>query len=85
MKERYMENETLAKSNNKKTIKEHTKDLLYQLRIFKSIYPNILSKEMWGLLKRAVVYHDLGKINSKLPKKTYKQGICECRHRTIVP
>ena len=68
-----MENETLAKSNNKKTIKEHTKDLLYQLRIFKSIYPNILSKEMWGLLKRSVVYHDLGKINSKFQNKLYKK------------
>lgn len=68
-----MENEALAKSNNKKTIKEHTRDLLYQLHIFKFIYPNILSKDIWGLLKRAVVYHDLGKINSKFQNKLYKK------------
>ena len=67
-----MENEALAKSNNKKTIKEHTRDLLYQFRILKSIYPYILTKEDWGILKRGAVYHDLGKINSKFQNKLYR-------------
>lgn len=67
-----MENEALAKSNSKKTIKEHTRDLLYQFQILKSIYPYILPKENWGILKRTVVYHDLGKINSKFQNKLYR-------------
>ena len=56
-----MENKALAKSDGEKTIKEHTKDLLRQLHILKELYPDILSKENWGLLKRAAIYHDLGK------------------------
>lgn len=68
-----MENKALAKSDGEKTIKEHTKDLLCQLHILKSIYPDILSKENWGLLEIAVIYHDLGKINSKFQNKIYKK------------
>ena len=67
-----MENEALAKSNNKKTIKDHTRDLLYQFRILKSIYPYILAKEDWEILRRGAVYHDLGKINSKFQNKLYR-------------
>lgn len=68
-----MKNKALAKSDGEKTIKEHTKDLLRQLHILKELYPDILSKENWGLLKRAAIYHDLGKINSKFQNKIYKR------------
>ena len=67
-----MENLYLAKSKPEKTIKEHTQDLLNQLKILKEIYPFILSKENWELLDYAVKYHDLGKINTKFQNKLYK-------------
>jgi CRISPR-associated endonuclease/helicase Cas3 len=67
-----MENRALAKTEKEKTIKEHTEDLLRQYDILKSIYPNILTEEEWGLLREAVIYHDLGKINSKFQNKLYK-------------
>lgn len=68
-----MENQYLAKSNPKKTIIEHTQDLLDQLVILKNIYPNILENEEWELLEYAVKYHDLGKINTKFQNKLYKK------------
>ena len=68
-----MENQYLAKSNPKKTIIEHTQDLLDQLAILKDIYPSILEKEGWELLEYAVKYHDLGKINTKFQNKLYKR------------
>ena len=67
-----MENLYLAKSKPEKTIKEHTQDLLNQLKILKEIYPFILSEEDWNLLDYAVKYHDLGKINTKFQNKLYK-------------
>ena len=67
-----MENLYLAKSNPEKTIKEHTQDLLNQLKILEEIYPFILSEENWELLDYAVKYHDLGKINTKFQNKLYK-------------
>ena len=67
-----MENKGLAKTEKEKTIKEHTQDLLFQYEILKSIYPNILEKQEWDLLKEAVIYHDIGKINSKFQNKIYK-------------
>ena len=68
-----MENQYLAKSNPKKTIFEHTEDLLKQLKILKDIYPNILDNEEWKLLEYSVKYHDLGKINTKFQNKLYKK------------
>lgn len=68
-----MENQYLAKSNPKKTIFEHTQDLLNQLKILKEIYPNILENEEWKILEYAVKYHDIGKINTKFQNKLYKK------------
>lgn len=68
-----MENKSLAKTEKEKTIKQHTDDLIYQYNILKSIYPDIISKIDWDLLKKAVIYHDLGKVNSKFQNKLYKK------------
>ena len=45
-----MENIYLGKSNKEKLIKEHTEDLLRELRKLKAIYPHILNKEEWEIL-----------------------------------
>lgn len=68
-----MENQGLAKSNPEKTIKEHTQDLLNQLKILETIYPSILEKEEWELLNYASKYHDIGKINTKFQNKLYQK------------
>jgi len=68
-----MKNLGLAKSNPKKTIKEHTQDLLNQYEILRKIYPNLLEKKDWELLECAIKYHDLGKINTKFQNKLYKK------------
>ena len=67
-----MENEYLAKTGDKKTIKEHTEDLLRQYNILKTIYPHILCEDEWEILEYAIKFHDLGKINSKFQNKLYK-------------
>jgi len=67
-----MENEYLAKTGDKKTIKEHTEDLLRQYNILKTIYPYILCEDEWEILEYAIKFHDLGKINSKFQNKLYK-------------
>ena len=66
-----MENKYVAKTENEKTIYEHTKDLLRQYEIIKKQYPNILQEKEWELLKDAILYHDLGKINTKFQNKLY--------------
>lgn len=67
-----MENLYLGKSYRRKSIKEHTQDLLNQKEILNRIYPNILSKEDWEILDYAIKYHDLGKMNTKFQNKLYK-------------
>ncbi len=67
-----MDNLYLGKSYRRKSIKEHTQDLLNQKKILNRIYPNILSKEDWEILDYAIKYHDLGKINVKFQNKLYK-------------
>lgn len=68
-----MKNLGLAKTEKEKTIQEHTQDLLNQYEILKAIYPDILEKEEWELLKYAIKYHDLGKINTKFQNKLYQR------------
>ncbi len=68
-----MDNLFLAKTYKKKTIKEHTQDLLNQNKILKDIYPNILKQDEWEILDYAIKYHDLGKINTKFQNKLYKK------------
>ena len=67
-----MENFCLAKSDNEKTIEEHTKDLLNQYDILKNLYIDILKEDEWEILKYAIIFHDLGKINTKFQNKIYK-------------
>lgn len=59
--------EYLAKSNPRETLEEHTLALLESYNEFKSIYPEINID--WMLLKKAIIYHDMGKINEKFQKK----------------
>ena len=58
----------LAKSNGE-TLVEHTNNLLKQLNILKTTYPNVLSSKHWDLLAYTCAYHDLGKINDKFQTK----------------
>lgn len=67
-----MENQFLGKIYKKKSIKQHTQDLLDQYEILKKLYPNILKEQDWKILEYAIKYHDLGKINSKFQNKLYK-------------
>lgn len=60
-------NNYLAKSNPKETIQEHTDNLLKNLELIKSYYPNM--KINWQLLRVASLYHDLGKMNLKFQSK----------------
>ena len=63
-------NRYLAKSNPEETIQQHTDNLLKQLEILKSIYPNI--NVNFDLLYYACLYHDLGKISLSFQKKVDK-------------
>lgn len=63
----YHMNNYLAKSNPKETIQIHTDNLLKNLELIKSFYPNLVIN--WQLLKVASLYHDLGKMNLKFQSK----------------
>lgn len=67
-----MENLNLAKSENRKTIKQHTDDLLRECKILRELYPDVLDKIEWEILELAIKFHDLGKVNSKFQNKLYK-------------
>ena len=71
-----MENQYLAKSGDKnhkaKTISEHVEDLLKQYDILFQQYPNSMEEVEKDLLKKAIIYHDIGKINTKFQNKLYK-------------
>ncbi|MFZ5987570.1 MAG: CRISPR-associated helicase Cas3' [Bacillota bacterium] len=60
-------NNYLAKSNPKENIQEHTDNLLKNLELIKSFYPNLAIN--WHLLEVASLYHDLGKMNLKFQSK----------------
>ena len=60
-------NKYLAKSNPVETIEEHTNQLLMNLDILKTTYPNI--NVDWDMLETACIYHDLGKMNLKFQAK----------------
>lgn len=55
----------LAKSNPRQTIEEHIRDSICCYEQLKELYPHILTNEDWSLLRDAVLYHDLGKIDIK--------------------
>jgi len=57
-----------AKSDGK-TLEKHINDLLYQFRIFLDRYPNVLNEREQMLLKKAIEYHDYGKLNKLFQDK----------------
>ena len=62
-------NNYLAKSNPRETIQEHTDNLLKQLEILEKIYPDLFTNwDIFYILKKACVYHDLGKMGTKFQK-----------------
>lgn len=62
-------NNYLAKSNPMETIQEHTDNLLKQLEILEEIYPSLFTNwDIFYILKKACVYHDLGKMGTKFQK-----------------
>lgn len=62
-------NNYLAKSNPIETIQEHTDNLLKQLEILEEIYPSLFTNwDIFYILKKACVYHDLGKMGTKFQK-----------------
>lgn len=68
-----MKNKYLGKTEKEKTIKEHTRDLLNQYDILKKEHFHILTSKGWELLKDAILYHDLGKMNTKFQNKIYRK------------
>lgn len=62
-------NNYLAKSNPRETIQEHTDNLLKQLEILEEIYPSLFTNwDIFYILKKACVFHDLGKMGTKFQK-----------------
>jgi CRISPR-associated endonuclease/helicase Cas3 len=68
-----MENLSLAKSNPRQTIEEHTADVVVCFRSLRQLYPNAFSKELWEAIEITIEGHDLGKINSRFQNRIYKQ------------
>lgn len=64
-------NRYLAKSDPMETIQDHTDKLLENYKILKEMYPNL--EVNWGILYKACLYHDLGKMNSKFQDKIERQ------------
>lgn len=61
------------------TIEEHTEELLKNLKVLKSLYGNEIEENLgketgnfWELLKKAALYHDLGKASSHFQYKIKK-------------
>jgi CRISPR-associated endonuclease/helicase Cas3 len=67
-----MDNLSLAKSNPRKTIEEHTADVVVCFRSLQHFYPNAFSKELWEAIEIAIEGHDLGKINIRFQNKLYR-------------
>lgn len=89
-----MKNLYLAKSGNEygksETIQEHTDNLLLELDNLRTIYPNLPFLN-WDILMIACIYHDLGKMNTKMQKKLgcvlkdYLELINEIPHGYLSP
>ncbi|SFU69161.1 CRISPR-associated helicase, Cas3 family [Clostridium sp. DSM 8431] len=73
-----LDNETLKLIKNRsakedKTIYEHTEDLLNELNILNE-YGYIEDKRIYELVEKAIIYHDLGKLNVEFQKRLKKGG-----------
>lgn len=58
----------MAKNNPKKTLEEHTNDLLSSLEIMNDL-GYIRDKDIYNLAKKACYYHDFGKVNDEFQKR----------------
>ncbi|MCI6188847.1 MAG: CRISPR-associated helicase Cas3' [Clostridium sp.] len=58
----------MAKNNPKKTLEEHTNDLLSSLEIMNDL-GYIRNKDIYKLAKKACYYHDFGKVNDEFQKR----------------
>ena len=73
-----LDNETIELIKNRlakedKTIYEHTCDLLDELSILRE-YGDIEDERIYELVQKAIVYHDLGKLNEKFQNRLKKGG-----------
>ncbi|MCP4155415.1 MAG: CRISPR-associated helicase Cas3' [bacterium] len=66
-----MDNKRLAKSHPRETIEEHTGYLLKNYDTLKNEYPDL--KINWEILRLAVLFHDLGKLNTRFQNKLYRK------------
>ena len=66
----------MAKNNPKKSLEEHTNDLLSSLEIMNDL-GYIRDQEIYNLVKKACYYHDFGKVNEIYAK--YFEGACPAR------
>ncbi|HLP61817.1 MAG TPA: CRISPR-associated helicase Cas3', partial [Candidatus Deferrimicrobium sp.] len=68
-----MDNKFLAKSKPVETIAGHTQELKKNFALLKALYPHLLHRPVdWEILELAVLFHDLGKVNTKFQVKLYK-------------
>ena len=58
----------MAKNNPKKSLEEHTNDLLSSLEIMNDL-GYIRDQEIYNLVKKACYYHDFGKVNDEFQKR----------------
>lgn len=58
----------MAKNNPKKSLEEHTNDLLSSLEIMNDL-GYIRDQHIYNLAKKACYYHDLGKVNDEFQKR----------------
>ncbi|MCP4221334.1 MAG: CRISPR-associated helicase Cas3', partial [bacterium] len=59
-----------AKSDPAETIQEHTAALLENYHLLKEIFPDL--DVDWEILRLVVLFHDIGKLNTKFQNKLYK-------------
>lgn len=61
--------EFLAKSYPRQTIQEHTLEVLNSYKNLRNLYPDILSTQEWLMLEKAIIFHDLGKLDENFQNK----------------
>jgi len=67
-----MKNLFYAKTDPIQTIQQHTDEVLEQMEKLYQEYPDIITDKEWEILRTAIIYHDLGKMNTKFQNKIYK-------------
>ncbi len=67
-------NKYFAKSD-RKTIEEHVDDILFGLEKYLNFYSNILNEEDKLILKLAILFHDIGKINQLFQEKLKRKNV----------